>query len=216
MLLTQISSIKYLLRQGLPLRGHDEPESNLIQLMKLLSQDVNAKELSLKIIQDIIQQILERHWFALICDEIADEANKEQLCIKIRSVDKQHVIHENVIEAIVDPLTKCGLNIKQCRGQGHDGAVNMGGIHEEVAAKILQSEKKAFYIRCNVHRLDLSIQDLTRQCSTMDTTITYTKDIIGLVQFEQQMNQFDYWHIYLICLTVLVVAGFLIYCCVRR
>ncbi|CAF1239851.1 unnamed protein product [Didymodactylos carnosus] len=180
MLLTQISSIICLLRQGLPLRGHDEQESNLIQLMKLRSQDINslkdwlndkkyllhdivnelAKEISLKIIQDIIQQILERQWFALICDKTADEANKEQLCITIRSVDTQYVIYEDVIglyqidrqnfnritEAIVDALTRCGLNIKQCRGQGYDNrTANMGGIHEGVAAKILQREKSILY-----------------------------------------------------------------------
>ncbi|CAF1145164.1 unnamed protein product [Didymodactylos carnosus] len=78
MLLTQISSIKYLLRQGLLLRVHDEQESNLIQLMKLRSQDINglkdwlndkkylsrdivnelAKEILPKIIRDISQQIL--------------------------------------------------------------------------------------------------------------------------------------------------------------
>ncbi|CAF1552489.1 unnamed protein product [Didymodactylos carnosus] len=29
-------------------------------------------------------------------------------------------------------------------------------------------------------------------------------------------HMLDCWHIYLICLTVLVVTGFIIYCCVRR
>ncbi|CAF4469972.1 unnamed protein product, partial [Rotaria magnacalcarata] len=38
-LFIQISSIMYLLRQGLALRGHDEENSNLIQLLKLRSGD---------------------------------------------------------------------------------------------------------------------------------------------------------------------------------
>ena len=39
MLLKQLSSLKYLLRQGLAIRGHTEVESNLIQLMKLRADD---------------------------------------------------------------------------------------------------------------------------------------------------------------------------------
>ncbi|CAF1296722.1 unnamed protein product [Didymodactylos carnosus] len=96
--------------------------------------------------------------FALRCDETVDEANKEQLCITIRLIDKPYVIHENVIgsyqidrqnsnritETIVDALTRCGLNIRQCCGQGYGGAANLGGIHEGVTAKILQREKQHF------------------------------------------------------------------------
>lgn len=35
MLIKQISSLKYLLRQGLAVRGHDDIESNLLQLLHL-------------------------------------------------------------------------------------------------------------------------------------------------------------------------------------
>ena len=39
MLLKQLSSLKYLLRQGLAIRGHDDHEGNLIQLLKLREED---------------------------------------------------------------------------------------------------------------------------------------------------------------------------------
>ena len=39
MLLRQISSLKFLLRQGLAIRGHEELEGNLLQLLKLRSED---------------------------------------------------------------------------------------------------------------------------------------------------------------------------------
>ncbi|CAF1244084.1 unnamed protein product [Didymodactylos carnosus] len=100
MLLMEITSIIYLLRQGLALRGHVDEESNLIQLLKLRSIDdsdlqdwindkkylshdiVNeiTKEISLTIVRDIVKQISKRKWFALICDEISDESTTEQLC----------------------------------------------------------------------------------------------------------------------------------------
>ena len=39
MLLTQLSSLRFLLRQGLAIRGHDEVEGNLIQLLLLRSEE---------------------------------------------------------------------------------------------------------------------------------------------------------------------------------
>lgn len=42
MLLKQLSSIRYLLRQGLALRGHDDSEGNLMQLLMLRSEDCNG------------------------------------------------------------------------------------------------------------------------------------------------------------------------------
>ena len=42
MLLKQLSSLHYLLRQGLALRGHEENESNLVQLLMLRSEDCDG------------------------------------------------------------------------------------------------------------------------------------------------------------------------------
>ena len=40
LLLKQLSSLQYLLRQGLAIRGHKESEGNLIQLLELRSEEV--------------------------------------------------------------------------------------------------------------------------------------------------------------------------------
>ena len=40
-LLKMISSLRYLLHQGLALRGHQESEGNLIQLLFLRSEDIH-------------------------------------------------------------------------------------------------------------------------------------------------------------------------------
>ena len=39
MLIKQLSSLQYLLRQGVPIRGHDEMDGNLMQLLQLRSND---------------------------------------------------------------------------------------------------------------------------------------------------------------------------------
>jgi len=42
MLKKVLTSLKYLLRQGLPIRGHHEEEGNLMQLLKCRSEDVDC------------------------------------------------------------------------------------------------------------------------------------------------------------------------------
>ena len=48
MLIKQLSSLKFLLRQGLAVRGHEEMEGNLLQLMKLRSIDCNELNIWMK------------------------------------------------------------------------------------------------------------------------------------------------------------------------
>ncbi|CAF4079753.1 unnamed protein product, partial [Rotaria sp. Silwood1] len=116
MLLTEIQCIKYLLRQGLPIRGHVEDEANLIQLLKLRASDVDGlaewlKEknylshdvineicqlISLSIVRELVKEISERKIYSIICDETRDESGKEQLCFTIRSVDNDFIIYEDV------------------------------------------------------------------------------------------------------------------------
>jgi Domain of unknown function (DUF4371) len=65
MFLVQVECVKYLLRQGLAIRGHAENEGNLIQLLKLREGDVhgldswveNGNYLSHDIINEICQII---------------------------------------------------------------------------------------------------------------------------------------------------------------
>ena len=40
LLMKQLSSLQFLLRQGLAIRGHKETEGNLIQLLELRSEDI--------------------------------------------------------------------------------------------------------------------------------------------------------------------------------
>jgi len=42
MLQKVLSSLKYLLMEGLPIRGHYEEDGNLMQLLKCRSEDVNS------------------------------------------------------------------------------------------------------------------------------------------------------------------------------
>ena len=97
-MLKQLSSLKYLARQGMALRGHDQMDSNLIQLLKTRAEDVpeltnwieNKQYLSPVINNELLEMmgkavlrsILEDNrdnsgFFGLIADESRDISNKE-------------------------------------------------------------------------------------------------------------------------------------------
>jgi len=87
-----------------------------------------------------------------------------------------------VVEAILDALTRCGLDMRDCRGQSFDGASNMSGLYGGVSALILKQQSKAIYVHCNAHCLDLAIQDLTNGCITIRNCMSFVKEIIDFIR----------------------------------
>lgn len=104
MFLIQLSSLRYLLRQGLAIRGHEEEEGNLSQLMKVRAEDHDGMKKWLKtsvyqspevinelicsmgqqVLRCVLKKVKECKWFAIIGDETRDLTNTEQLSISIR------------------------------------------------------------------------------------------------------------------------------------
>lgn len=125
MLMIQLSSLRHLLRQGLAIRGHDQEEGNLMQLLSLRSEDCcelkgwlkDKNYLSSEIINEMIslmsrsvtlkllEDIRGAYTYSLIADEATDITNKEQLCISLRWVDKIFTIHEDTLELVELPKT---------------------------------------------------------------------------------------------------------------
>ena len=153
MLLKQLSSLWYLLRQGIAMRGHEQIEGNLFQLLLLRSEECHelkqwVKEkhypsnqildMSRSVTQQLLKDIHSASIYSLIGDEATDISNTEQLCISLRWVDKMFTIHEDALElthltktdvetitsAIKDFLLRYQLQISLCRGQAYDGASN--------------------------------------------------------------------------------------------
>ena len=105
--LKQLSSPKYLVRQGLAIREHESVERNLIQMLKTRAEDVpelnqwfeDRRYISPAIINELIEmmgnavlgsilQNIRRNsgLFGLTADESRDTSNKEQLTCILRWV----------------------------------------------------------------------------------------------------------------------------------
>ena len=121
MLLKLLEAVRFLGRQGLPLRGHCEDvesfEGNLYQLLLLQSEDfprmrqwLHQKEyispviineivklMGQTILKEIIANIRDTLWYSLIADEATDVSCTEQLSITIRWVDKAYQVYEDTL-----------------------------------------------------------------------------------------------------------------------
>ena len=125
MLLKQLFSLKFLLRQGLAIHGHKEVDGNLIQLMELRREDSpglkkwleNRQYLSHDIVNEMIMlmgntllrkllaNIREACWFSIIADETRDISNLEQFAITIRWVNSKYEVQEDLIGMVHVPST---------------------------------------------------------------------------------------------------------------
>lgn len=117
MFMVEISSLKYVMRQGLAVRGHQEEEGNLYQLLKCRAESIkgledwlhDGKYLSHDIINEIIElmahqllrqllnEIRKAEWFSIIADETRDISGGEQLSISLRWVDTSYTVYEDLI-----------------------------------------------------------------------------------------------------------------------
>ena len=110
--------------------------------------------------------------YTLIADEVTDCSNKEQLCIVLRYVEPMtSVIKEDLVtilecdsgitgEALADMMlgfVRENLDPSKLRGQAYDGAGNMAGKKNGVAARIATQYPLALYTHCASHCLNLVV-----------------------------------------------------------
>ncbi|CAN1249544.1 Zinc finger MYM-type protein 1, partial [Linum perenne] len=170
-----IECITWLIRNGCPLRGHDESmESNnrglFLELLKFYSRGrehiesvvmQNApKNLQMTypdIQKDIVHALAAEttklvvkdigdNVFYILVDKARDVSIKEQMAMVLRYVDKTGSVVERFLNEIESMLLKHGLSFKKIRGQGYDGASNMKGEINGLKTLILLKTSSAYYI----------------------------------------------------------------------
>ena len=116
-LICQLSGLRFLLRQGLAIRGHSEMEGNLRQLLRMYSSFCDMKAwlkenryMSHDIINEqitimgntLLRTLLccikksDPAWYAIIADEASDVANKEQFYLSIRWVSDDYTVKKTL------------------------------------------------------------------------------------------------------------------------
>lgn len=135
---------------------------------------------------EIIKEVNKSHFFSVIADE-ATNGSREFLSLVVRHVTKEKTIKDQFLqfhavgkftgqilgEQIMERLSKLGIDIQKCRGQGYDGAAAMSSNRCGVQAVIRERVPSAVcvYVHCASHCLNLVIVhscQLTSVRSTID------------------------------------------------
>ena len=135
-------------------------------------QNQLVKILGDKVRDTILNKIRRSLCYTLIVDEVTDCSNKEQLCIVIRYIEPDtSYIREDLVtflecdsgvsgEALAEKMlgfVTDHLDPSKMRGQAYDGASNMSGRRNGVAAKISSVYPLTLYTHCASHSLNLAV-----------------------------------------------------------
>lgn len=219
-----LQNISFLARQGLPLRGHGDIESNFHQLLLLRGIECNyithwlnkktnkytsheiqnecLQLLSIQLLRDLNNRIKKSACYSVMADECTDASNKEQFTICMRWVDEELQDHEDFIglyqvdsidsnaltDAIKDVLIRMNLTILKCRGQCYDGAANMSGSKNGVAARLLAEEKRALYTHCYGHALNLAVGTTLKQSKVCRDAMDVAFEIAKLIKLSPKRD----------------------------
>ena len=139
MLMKVLSCIRYLGRQGLALRGHDESiesfEGNLYQLLLLeaagddkMKAWLDKKQylfpvitneminiMGMTTLESTLNDIKTSKWYAVIVDEATDISHTEQMSLSVRWVNEKYQISEDTLGLMELPNTKALTIYKQVK-----------------------------------------------------------------------------------------------------
>lgn len=142
--------------------------------------------------EKIIEDCKRAKAYAVMADETADIAGKEQLSIGLRFYDEsQKIIREEFVgyielkcqdastiaSAIQSFLEDNNFSADNCVGFGFDGCSTMAGKEGGVQAILKKKYAKSLFFHCSSHRLNLVVND-TSKLPEIRNTIATVKDTI--------------------------------------
>ena len=149
------------------------------------------------VLRNISEAIQKASYFSIMADEVTDSANKEQVVVCFRIVDEHFDAHEefvglyqvdsivssSIVEVLKDTILRLNLAISSCRGQCYDGAANMAGIRNGVAAQMPAEEPRAMYTHCYGHVLNLAASDTVKKNKVLRDVLDTLLEITKLLKF---------------------------------
>ena len=145
-----------------------------------------------QIIRNIAASLKAAVYYTIMVDETTDAANKEQVMLCIRWMDKfqaneefivMHVTGSTTAQALIafvkDTLLRLNLKLSNCRGQCYDGA---SAMRNGVTKLIRDEEPLAICTHCYGHGLNLAVGDCVRRCNVMNPAIDVVAENSKLVK----------------------------------
>lgn len=165
--------VEFLAKYDAPLGRHLTHAKSTHYLSKNIQNEFIGL-LAEAVLEKIVQRVKTAGYYSIMMDCTPDVSHKEQLSLVLRYVttDQRVEVHESFFEFIdvqsttgealantlLDRLTEYGIDIEDCRGQCFDNGANMRGVHKGVQARVKQVNKRAFFVPCCPHNLNLAIE----------------------------------------------------------
>ena len=147
------------------------------------------------VMRQLISNMRNNGYFAIIIDETTDLSVEEHVSICVRHVSNNFTIEESFLgfyktektesatrfAIIKDALLQLGLKFDLVRA--YDGAANMRVERSGLQARVLQENPKALYVYCAGHQLNLVCQNATKclpsvvnAMEMIQSTIVFVRD----------------------------------------
>lgn len=165
-------------------------------------QNECLKMMCLQLLRQVSSCVQKNCFYNIAADQCTDSSNKEQFTLCIRWVDESLVDLEDfiglyevpsidsdtLVAAIKDVLLRISLSHSNCRGQCYDGASNMTGCRNGVAAKLRQEESRAVLTHCYGHSLNLAVGDTLKRSRVCRNAMDVGFEISKLIHFSPKRN----------------------------
>ena len=163
------------------------------------------------IVERIVQEIRVQKKACIIFDSTQDFSKREASVVIMRylqqtngSVEQVHVVAERLLEVFTSGETSGSVLHKQIQkvltnlkfdtdwlvGQCYDGAGNMRGVYSGLATHFQKTCKKAVYIWCNAHRLNLVMNSVTSCCQDVKNTLGLLEELYTFMNGHKRNDVF--------------------------
>ncbi|XP_075086371.1 uncharacterized protein LOC107829852 [Nicotiana tabacum] len=157
-LTTSIDVARFLIKQGMPFRGHNEggtstKRGNFLELLQCAKETMKA-----------IVKEMNGDYFGILVDESKDVSHKEQMSLAIYSL-----------------LLERSLSRPQIRRQGYDGASNMQGEINGLKTLILKDTLSAYCVHCFAHQLQLTLVAVAKKHYDVDQFFDIVTNVLNTI-----------------------------------
>jgi len=199
------SAAAYLEKVDAARRHKRKMATNLISHRNITNLLLAIKQM---IIDKTVLSIAKQKKVCIVFDSTQDTSKREASVLLVRYLQNENIANPHVVERILELFTtgessgtvlkehvirsleKAGISIDWIVGQCYDGAGNMRGAYSGMATLIQNENRKAVYIWCYAHRLNLVMNAVASCCTDVRNTLGILEELYSFMNGHKRNDVF--------------------------